>query len=56
MTIEVRELVIRASIAREERDGAGAAALAEALERLQRDLVRTCVAQVLDQLRQAGER
>lgn len=56
MTIEVRELVIRASVTGREDDAVSAAALAEALRRLEGKLVQACVARVLEELRQLEER
>ena len=56
MTIEVRELVIRASVSRTEGEAVSAAALTEALKHLEAKLLQTCVARVLEELRQMEDR
>jgi hypothetical protein len=52
MALEVRELVIRASVSAPPAETVPAAALAEALQRLERELVQACLARVMEELEQ----
>ncbi|MCG2584161.1 DUF5908 family protein [Massilia sp. TS11] len=56
MALEVRELVIRASVSQPPGETVSALALAEALKRLERELVQTCLARVMDELAQREQR
>ncbi len=55
MPLEVRELVIKASVSQPPGETVSTAALAEALKKLERELVQTCVARVLEELEQVEQ-